>query len=135
MLTNKTLCPAEGESPERPSRLAAAAAAAMPPWLTPRDARALGIPGIDSPRTNKILITFNLLLKLKRSGKRNIKKWKILGSVSIKTNKILYVTGKWLGRAYRSYYKWYRGERKACVLTLLDSKGWWKGMGATIGRG
>lgn len=64
LLTNKTLCPPVGESPDRPSRLAAAAAAAMPPWLTPREARALGIPGIDRPK--KQYITFNASI-LKRS--------------------------------------------------------------------
>lgn len=53
LLTNKTLCPPEVASPDRPSRLAAAAAAAMPPWPTPRDARALGMPGTDRPMRNR----------------------------------------------------------------------------------
>lgn len=77
LLTNKTLCPPEAVSPDRPSRLAAAAAAAMPPCPIPRDAKALGIPGTDRPKRNKIWITLNLLnfvsSFLNRSGKENIK--------------------------------------------------------------
>lgn len=49
MLTSRTLCPAVGARPERPSLLAAAAAAAMPVCPTLREARAPGIPGMDRP--------------------------------------------------------------------------------------
>lgn len=81
----------------RPSRVAAAAAAAMPPWLTPRDARAVGIPGMDSPGgTDERLI----------------------GYIKVEI--------------YRN-----AGESIVGLLTcsLLDGKGWWECMSATIRRG
>lgn len=61
MLTSSTLCPAVGARPDRPSLLAAAAAAAMLGWPTLREARALGIPGIDRPAVHAHN-QFNLML-------------------------------------------------------------------------
>lgn len=58
----------------RPSRVAAAAAAAMPPWLTPRDARAVGIPGMDSPGgTAQRLISYTEVKLYRNAGLGNEK--------------------------------------------------------------
>lgn len=78
MLTSRTLCPAVGASPVRPSRVAAAAAAAMPPWLTPRDARAVGIPGMDSPGgTDGPLMGYTEVKVYRNAGQGNEKGLKL----------------------------------------------------------
>lgn len=60
LLTSKTLCPPVAASPDRPSLVAAAAAAAaMPEWPTPRDARAPGMPGIDRPEREKTVFSLD----------------------------------------------------------------------------
>lgn len=108
MLTSRTLCPVVGVSPARPSRVAAAAAAAMPPWLTPRDARAVGIPGMDSPGgIDEPLIGYTEVKLYKNAGLGNEK-------------------------GLRSR----RGGSIVGLLTcsLLDGEGWWEGMSATIRR-
>ena len=53
LLTKRTLWPPAVARPDRLRRLAAAAAAAMLPWPTPRDARAPGMPATDRPRRGR----------------------------------------------------------------------------------
>lgn len=77
LLTNRTLCPAVAVSPVRPSREAAAAAAAMPWCPIPSEARALGIPGMDKPGTQE----FNCVVKnVKEEHKHRQRKPKLYKS-------------------------------------------------------
>lgn len=123
LLTNKTLWPPAAASPDRPSRLAAAAAAAMPVGPTPRDAKALGIPGTERPKSSKPQITLNSMQSVDKNLRNNL------------IMKIICYMYVWINYWNTDIRIRIAGNIFFVPTCLLNSKGWGEGMSATIGRG